>query len=277
MIDELGGALRAGGRCLLDPAVWLGLARAVFSLAFLARLVGWIVVVVVGAFAGLLVHGMAGRILSWIVGFAIALWLLPLAARRGGAIVAGRAVAARPGAASMASRPLPPAASYRAWWLPLILCDTALPPLLDWLDIGDHDLLMALALPAVAAVAPGAIVRTVLAPWFAVADVDRDLAARRVFWALVGLAWIIALGVLHAIVIFVAGASAVQALVSAILSADFSELASALLLRGILFCVAFLAASIFCTGALTWFAARALAGDDVRPAVAPGPGPAHGP
>ena len=193
MIDDAEDALRAGGRCVFDARLWRDLVVALFSWAALGKAV--LAIVAVAISLPLLV--LLPKYINWAPGFLVATWVGSSIMRRTGAIIAARALVAAPARGAGCPQPLPPTSTYVIWWLPLLFCSAVLPQALAALPWG-HSPVASLALLLVQiAVAPGAIVRNILAPRFPVATIAAALRRRRGFWTLVTLAYLLALGMLQ--------------------------------------------------------------------------------
>lgn len=245
----LPGALRAGGRALVDGQVWGGLLGAVLSLAALGHLLVAVVVLFIGGF----VTPHLPEALRWLPAFVVAAWLVPPAMRSASATLARRALAPVAARARLTPQPLPPTSAWRTWWLPLVLCDVALPALLRASGFGDEDRTAAVLLVAQFAVAPRAVVGSLLAPWFPVDAIARTLATRRMGWSIATTLFLLAFALLHllALAAWVVPGRGFPALADAW---EAREIGAMLLARVAASIAILLGVAIFCTTGFAWFA-----------------------
>ena len=258
---RLGGG--AGLGALLDLGLWLQLGRRALSPAVLLQVLVACVLVIV---AGLVTLALP-RWLVWLVPLAFALWLWPPVLRWFIGTVARRALVAAAAAEGLAARELPPVSAYRTWWRGSMICTLALVPMAQ-LGLAEN-------LPAILALfaaqiwlATPALVRSVLAPWFALQRVDAALEADRPRWVVLTAFWLVAFALLHWILRQVVGLTGFDFTADLVAAWKGSHLLAFLLGRLLVLVVLSTGVSIFCTAAMARMAAQRLLGTPVAPAAA---------
>ncbi len=248
-------------RCLLDGAIWSALVRAVLSWSVLGRVVGAIVLLIVGWFVTNLFPWVLRDLLRYVLDFFLTLWLLPPAVRRACAIIVPRALGTDPDTPH-----LPDVAAYRGWWMPFLLATSVLPDFVTRF-VEPYDLvntrLLGLAVFAVQVwAARSPVVRGVLAPVLPRVDVDAALAVRRGLWLLVTLGYMVigACVFVLATAISGGGGDVVLGGLSAVLT---HHLLSFVLLRAALALATLFAVEILCTAALARIAIGIAAPDGI--------------
>ena len=260
---RLGGG--AGLGALLDLGLWLRLGRRALSpIVLLQALIACVLVIVAGVVTLAL-----PRWLVWLVPLGFALWLWPPVLRWFIGTVARRAVGAAAEAEGLAAQELPPVSAYRSWWRGSMICSLALVPMAR-LGLAEN-------LPAILALfaaqiwlATPALVRSVLAPWFALEQVDAALAADRPRWVVLTAFWFVAFALLHWMLRLVVGLSGFDFANDLVAAWKASHLVAFLLGRLLVLVVLSTAVSIFCTAAMARMAAQRLLGTTPAAPVAEG-------
>jgi len=245
MNDSLRDALRAGRACLCDGAMWRALAASALTWPVVLRAVALLLIVSAASLLALALPKLA----AWTIGVVVAWWLVPLAMRRAGTIVAEHAMAVAPALVTGPSLPPRPTKDYRREWLALLVCAGYLPAVAAAQPWGDHPAVIVLLLAMQAWAAPGAIVRTVLAPRFRTASIDASLAARPVYWGAVALPFVAVAVALHRLAGWAWVDSGI-ALADAMSAPRAEEAAHELPLRMALWLAASIVAGVFATAAV---------------------------
>ena len=257
---RLGGG--AGLVALLDLGLWLQLGRRALSpIVLLQVLVACVLVVAAGVVTMAL-----PRWLVWLVPLGFALWLWPPVLRWFISTVARRAVGAAAEADGLVAQELPPVSAYRAWWRGSMICSLALVPMAQ-LGLAEN-------LPAILALfvaqiwlATPALVRSVLAPWFALERVDAALAADRPRWVVLTAFWFVAFALLHWILRQVVGLTGFDFTADLVAAWKGSHLVAFVLGRLLVLVVLSTGVGIFCAAAMARMAAQRLLGTPAAPAA----------
>ena len=235
-------------RCLLDGTIWWALVRALLSWSVLGRLVGAILLLIVGWVVGAVLPVLLRALLHYVVDFSVTAWLLPPAVRRACAIIVPRALGTDPETPT-----LPEVADYRSWWMPFLLATSVLPDFVDTF-VAPHDFvnarLLGLAVFAVQVVAArGSVVRSVLAPALPRVDLDATLAARRGLWLLVTLGYMVAATGVFLVATIISGGGG-DVVLGGLGALQTHHLLSFVLLRAAIALATLFAVEILCTAAL---------------------------
>ena len=263
---EMESELRLGGGAglgaLLDPGLWLQLARRALSPIVLLQLA---IAIVLGIVAGMVTLALP-RWLVWLLPVGFTLWLWPPVLRWFIGAVARRAVTAAATAEGLEPQELPPVPLYRAWWRASMICSLALVPMAQLGLVENLPAILALFAAQVWLATP-ALVRSVLVPWFPLERIDATLRVDRSRWTVLTAFWFVAFALLHWMLRQAAGITGGDLGIDAVAAWRGSHMAAFVLGRLLVPLLLGVAVSIFCTAAMARMAAQRLLGTPSAPAA----------
>lgn len=254
-------------RCLLDGQIWKALLGALLSWAVLGRVIGAIVLLIVGWFVSNLFPWILRDLLRYVLDFILTLWLLPPAVRRACAIIVPRALGTDPDTPD-----LPDVSAYRGWWLPFLLATSVLPDFVNRfvepLDLVNTRVLGLAVFAVQVLAARGPVVRGVLAPVLPRADIDAALAVRRGLWLLVTLGYMVVGAVVFTLFTAISGGGG-DVVLRGLVAFETRHLLSFVVLRGAIALGTLFAVEILCTAALARIAIGIAAPDGIDDGAVP--------